>query len=80
MSILRKIVSFVVLVAAIVLLVGVCMSSLMNPTWAAFKAAFSPFDFQKLIDAISLFFTFTGNAIILLMLGFIGLTMPGKRK
>lgn len=80
MNLLRKIVSFVVLVVAVVVLVGVCMSSTMKPIWEGFKTAFSPFDFQKLVDAISSFLLILGTPVTLLMLGFIGLTIPSKRK
>lgn len=80
MNILRKIVSFIVLVAAVVVLVGVCMSSSMKPVWEAFGNAFSPFDFQKLVDAIYAFIIALGFPLVLLMLGFIGISIPGKRK
>ena len=76
MSILRRIISFVVLVAAIVVLVGVCM----RYNWGNFGAAFNPFDFNKMVDALLAFFAEAGNAIVLTMLGFIGLTMPGQAK
>lgn len=80
MGILRKIVSFVVLVAGVVALVAVCMSSLMNSVWSAFQTAFSPFDFKALMDAVAAFVTRTGTPLILTMLGFIGISIPGKRK
>ena len=80
MSILRKIVSFVVLVASIVVIVAVCMQPEMNAVWKAFGAAFSPFDFEKLAAAIYSFFLLLGMPIILMMLGFIGISIPGKRK
>ncbi len=80
MNILRKIVSFIVLVAAIVVMVGVCMSSSMKTVWEAFKTAFSPFDFMKLSEALYAFIVATGFPLILIMLGFIGISIPGKRK
>jgi len=76
MSILRRIVSFIVLVAAVVVLVGVCM----RYNWGDFTSAFKPFNFNNMVDALLAFFAEAGNAIVLTMLGFIGLTMPGRAK
>ncbi|MCM1404153.1 MAG: hypothetical protein NC133_01425 [Prevotella sp.] len=76
MNILRKIVSFVVLVAAVVVLVGVCMKY----DWDGFAAVFKDFSFDALVSEIYLFFAVAGNAIVLTMLGFIGLTMPSPKK
>ena len=76
MNILRRIVSFIVLVAATVVLVGVCM----RYNWSGFKTAFSPFNFNNMIDQLLAFFETAGNAIVLVMVGFIGLTMPGHSK
>ena len=76
MNILRRIVSFVVLVAAVVVLVGICL----RYPWGSFGAAFQPFDFNQLVDQLLAFFLVAGNAIVLIMLGFIGLTMPGRAK
>ena len=76
MNFLRRIVSFVILVAATVVLVGICIKY----PWSAFASVFSPFDFYGLVSQIVLFFEFAGNAIVLVMLGFIGLTMPSKIK
>ena len=76
MNILRRIVSFIVLVAAVVVLVGVCM----NYQWSDFSAVFKSFTFNKLVDQLLAFFDEAGNAIILTMLGFIGLTIPGRAK
>lgn len=80
MSILRKIVSFIVLVAGIVVLVGLCLNSSMNTIWEAFANAFAPFDFQAVVNALSAFFLIAGNAIVLIMLGFIGISIPGRRR
>ena len=76
MSILRRLVSFVVLVAAVVVLVGVCM----RYDWHTFMTAFQPFNFNNMIDQLLAFFAQAGNAIVLTMLGFIGLTIPGRAK
>ena len=76
MSILRRIVSLIVLVAAIVVLVGVCM----RYDWNSFMTAFKPFNFNNLVDQLLVFFDVAGNAIVLTMLGFIGLTIPGRSK
>lgn len=76
MSILRRIVSLIVLVAAIVVLVGVCM----RYDWNGFMTAFKPFNFNNLVDQLLVFFDVAGNAIVLAMLGFIGLTIPGRSK
>lgn len=76
MSILRRIVSCIILVAAVVVLVGVCM----RYDWHSFMSAFKPFNFNHMIDQLLAFFNVAGNAIVLIMLGFIGLTMPGRAK
>ena len=76
MNILRRIVSFIVLVAAIAVLVGICMSY----DWSDFGAVFSHFNFKNFAEQLSAFFDKAGNAIVLIMLGFIGLTMPGRKK
>ena len=76
MNILRRIVSFIVLVAAVVVLVGICI----RYPWGDFGAAFNPFNFNNVVDQLLAFFTEAGNAIVLTMLGFIGLTMPGRKK
>ena len=76
MNLLRKIVSLVVLVAAVVVLVGLCM----DYPWDTFTAVFEDFTFKALCSQLNLFFLYAGNAIVLVMLGFIGLTMPGKRE
>ena len=76
MGFLRRFVSAIVLVAAVVVLVGVCI----NYPWGTFAAAFKGFTFTKLIDALLAFFTIAGNAIVLVMLGFIGISIPGRAK
>ena len=76
MGILRRIISFVILVAAVVVLVGLCMKF----DWQIFSEVFKKFSFDNFITALNYFFAYTGNAIVLIMLGFIGLTMPGKQK
>lgn len=76
MNILRKIVSFIVLAAAVFVLVGICMKY----DWSGFGEVFKHFDFDNLITQLYLFFLTAGNAIVLIMLGFIGLTIPGKQK
>lgn len=76
MGILRKIISAIVLVAAIVVLVGVCKEY----DWSGFQNVFKDFDFMDLVNQLYLFFMVAGNAIVLMMLGFIGLTMPGRQK
>ncbi len=76
MNILRRIVSFIVLVAAVIVLVGVCM----RYNWNGFMTAFKPFNFNNMVDQILAFFVEAGNAIVLTMLGFIGLSIPGRAK
>ena len=76
MNFLRRIVSFVVLVAAVVVLVGICL----RYNWSSFASAFQPFDFNHLVDQILAFFKEASHAIVLTMLGFIGLTMPSRVK
>lgn len=76
MNILRKIVSLIVLVAAVVVLVGVCMKY----PWDQFAAVFKNFNFDNLVVQLLAFFAVAGNAIVLIMLGFIGLTMPSQKK
>lgn len=76
MGILRRIVSFVILVAAVIVLVGVCM----RYNWGEFMTAFKPFNFNTFVNQLLAFFDEAGNAIILTMLGFIGLTIPGRAK
>lgn len=76
MNILRRIISGIILVAAVVVLVGVCL----RYNWGDFQDAFQPFNFNHLVDALLAFFAEAGNAIVLTMLGFIGLTMPGRAK
>ena len=76
MSILRRIVSFIVLVIAVVVLVGVCM----RYDWNSFMTAFKPFNFNNLVDQLLAFFNVAGNAIVLILVSFIGLTMPGRAK
>lgn len=76
MSILRRIVSVIVLVAAMVVLVGICM----RYDWNGFMTAFKPFNFNNMIDQLLAFFNVAGNAIVLIMIGFIGLTMPNRAK
>lgn len=83
MNILRKIVSLVVLVAAVVVLVAVCMTY----HWEYFQLVFKNFSFKEFgtsfkafAAVLADFFDVAGNAIVLTMLGFIGLTMPGRKK
>lgn len=76
MNILRRIVSLIVLVVAVVVLVGVCI----RYPWGDFVNAFKPFNFNHLVDALLAFFGVAGNAIVLTLVAFIGLTMPGRRK
>lgn len=81
MNFIRKLVSFIVLVAAIAGLVITCIGSGMNPVWQAFGSAFSPkFDIQLLSAALMLFMSFTGIYIVLILVSFIGLTMPKIKK
>lgn len=76
MGFLRRFVSAIVLVIAIVILVGICM----NYPWGTFTELFKSFTFTKLVNALIAFMTVAGNAIILIMLGFIGITIPGRAK
>ncbi len=76
MNILRRIVSLIVLAAAVFVLVVICMEY----PWELFKLVFEDFNFKTFALAIAAFFEVAGNAIILTMLGFIGLTMPGRKK
>ena len=76
MSILRRIISFLLLVVAVVALVGICL----RYNWSSFANAFQPFEFNHVVDQLLAFFNEAGNAIVLTMLGFIGLTIPGRAK
>lgn len=76
MSILRRIVSFLVFVVAVVALIGVCM----RYDWSGFAAVFKHFNFNNLVDQLLAFFAVAGNAIVLTVLSFIGLTIPGRAK
>ncbi len=75
MNILRRIVSGLILVVAVVALVGICISY----NWGSFAAAFNPFDFFEMVDQLVAFFQSASNAIVLVVLGFIGLTMPSTK-
>lgn len=76
MGFLRKIASLVVLVAAVVALVGLCI----RYDWNNFVEVFKHFDFNNLVDELLAFFQRTSSALILTMLGLIGLTMPRRVK
>ena len=76
MGILRKIISFLVLVCAVAVMVGLCMKF----DWQIFSEVFKHFSFENLATAVNYFFAYTGNAIVLIMLGFLGLTIPSKQK
>lgn len=76
MGILRKIVSFLVLVAATVVLVGICMKY----PWDTFAEVFKDFNFDNFVVALLAFFEVAGNAIVLVMVGFIGFSIPRKLK
>lgn len=76
MGFLRRFVSAIILVAAIFVLVGVCIKY----PWGTFAEVFKSFTFAKLVDALLAFFEIAGNAIVLVMLGFIGITIPGRAK
>lgn len=76
MGILRRIVSVIVLAAAVWVLIGICKEY----DWSGFQEVFKHFDFMDVAAQLYLFFMVAGNAIVLAMLGFIGLTMPGRKK
>ena len=76
MTILRKIISAVVLIAGLVVLVGICLKY----PWSSFAEAFSPFNFDKVVLALNEFFSDAGNAIVLVVLGLLGVTLPGRAK
>lgn len=80
MNFLRKFVSLIVLVVAVAVLVGLCMDSSMKPIWQLFSQAFSPFSFQKVVQAVLAFMVIAQTPIILIMLGFIGFCIPKVKK
>ncbi|MCQ2381834.1 MAG: hypothetical protein MJ054_00850 [Clostridia bacterium] len=76
MTIIRRIISLILLVVATVVLVGVCM----RYNWNDFVDAFEPFSFNLFVDELLAFFAKASNAIVLVMIGFLGLTLPGRAK
>jgi len=74
MGFIRRFISAIVLVAAIIVLVGVCIRF----PWSVFGEVFKGFTFIKLVDAILVFFNATGNAIILTVVSLMGLTIPDR--
>ena len=76
MNFIRRFVSAIILIASIVVLVGICMEY----DWGVFADVFKSFTFNKFVVALNDFFALAGNAIVLVMLGFIGLTMPKPAK
>ena len=76
MGILRRIISLVLLVAAVVALVGICLKY----PWGDFAEVFKHFSFDGLVTVLVEFFEKTSSALILAMLGLIGLTMPHRAK
>ena len=77
MTNVRKIFSFVLLVAAILVLVSFFLAAgtiIFDP----FKAAFDPFNFKLLGAALYGFMSAIGVPLIMFMLGLIGLTMGNK--
>ncbi len=76
MGVLRKIISFLVLVAATVVLVGICIKY----PWETFAQVFKNFNFDNFVIALLAFFEVAGNAIVLVMVGFIGFAIPRKLK
>ena len=76
MGILRRIISLVVLIAAVVALVGVCI----RYDWSGFVDVFKHFNFNDLVDELLVFFFRASDTIILTMLGLIGLTLPSRAK
>lgn len=76
MNFIRRFVSAIILIASVVVLVGICMEY----DWGIFADVFKGFTFNKLVVALNDFFALAGNAIVLVMLGFIGLTMPNPAK
>ena len=77
MKSLRIIVSFVVLVTAIVTLVCFFLAS-GSLVFDPFKAAFNPFNFKLFGAALYSFMSALSVPLILGLLGFIGLTMSNK--
>ncbi len=76
MGFLRRVISLVVSVAALVALVGICI----RYPWGDFIEVFKHFDFGNLVDELLQFFQAASSALILTMLGLIGLTMPHRAK
>ncbi len=76
MNILRKIVSFLVLAASVFVMVCLCMKY----DWSGFAAVFKNFNFDALVSQIYLFFLAMHNVIVLILVSFIGLTMPSPKK
>ena len=75
---LRTIVSFVLLVAAAITLITFFMSA-STIIFDPFRAAFNPFDFRALGDALFGFMTAISIPLIMLMLALIGLAVGRDR-
>ena len=76
MGFIRRFISAIVLVAAIIVLVGVCIKF----PWSVFGEVFQSFTFDKFVDVILTFFDATGNAIILTVVSLMGLTIPSSSR
>gem|GEM_PF-2382488 len=76
-DIIRKIVSFVVLIAGILAIVSFFINA-SNLIIDPFKAAFDPFDFKNFGDALWGCLYNLGIPLILIMLGLMGLTLADK--
>jgi len=74
MGMVRKIVSFVVLIAAGLALIGFFIGS-SALVFDPFKAAFDPFNFEKFGLAIYTFIEVLSFPLIMIILGIIGLTI-----
>ena len=75
---MRRIISFVVLVAAVISLVSFFMAT-RSLVFDPFRAAFNPFDFTLFGAALWGFMESLAIPIILGMLGMIGLSLGGRR-
>ena len=73
-DLIRKIISSILLVAAVLALIGLCIgggTTIIQP----FADAFSPFDFGLLGQAIYNLMNYLSVPLIMIMLGLIGLTV-----
>ncbi len=79
MGFIRKTISFILILGAITAIVGVSVAG--GVAFDSFVQTLSPFDFLEMAKELNnLIIGDLGPAFILLMIGFIGLSMPNSNK